>query len=80
MKRTSKKRIYTVTDLLTRMRSHGLPSSRMWLHWQELKGNLVCPRLPNNRGDRVFTMEEISEILQAFGPEGDGVWKYDQKR
>jgi hypothetical protein len=40
----------------------------------EKEGKIVCPKLPN--GKRVFTAEQIEEIVKAFGPQGSGHWSY----
>ena len=51
----------------------GLPHSRSWMKTQEKKGTLVCPRTPG--GHRKFTDGQISEIIEAFSPNGKGDWK-----
>ena len=63
-----------VKQLLSAMKDSGLPSSSMWLRWNEEKGKLKSPRLPNGRGDRVYTKKQIVEIVQAFSPGGEGRW------
>ena len=70
-------KLYSISDLLERMKEKGLPASRMWLRKVEEQGKLICPRLPNTRGDRVFTLVQIYEIIEAFSPGGQGEWKYD---
>jgi len=67
-------RLYSKKDLLKSMKEAGLPYSVMWLLNNEKKGNLVCPRRPNSRGDRAFTQEQITQIIQAFSPNGKGRW------
>ena len=68
--------LYTSTDLLAFMQEHGLPKSRMWLLHQERKGNLICPRMPNGRRDRRFTLEQMESIVASFGVKGEGRWQY----
>lgn len=62
-------------QLLQAMKDAELSSSQMWLRFTEKQGKLKCPRLPNNRGDRVFTQKQIDEIVQAFSPGGKGRWQ-----
>ncbi len=45
-----------------------------WLRRREVKGILVCPRDPST-GIRMFTEEQIPEIVKAFSPGGSGNWK-----
>lgn len=64
-----------VKQLLQALNDAGLSCSAMWLRYAEKQGKLVCPKLPNNRGDRVFTQKQIEEIVRAFSPSGKGEWK-----
>lgn len=68
-------KMYPIRNLLMTMKANGLPASRMWLRHNEKVGNLVCPRLPHGRHDRIFTAEQIKEIVSAFSPGGAGVWQ-----
>ena len=63
-----------VKQLLQAMNEAGLSSSTMWLRWNEDNGNITSPRLPNGRGDRVYTKKQIEEIVRAFSPGGKGRW------
>lgn len=56
----------------------GLASHRSSIIRWEKEGKLTCPRLPNNRGDRVFTEEQLKEIVEAFSPDGKGEWHYKE--
>lgn len=67
--------LFSKKYLLQSMKDAGLPCSDMWLRWNEAQGNLVSPRLPNKRGDRAYTQEQIDAIVQAFSPNGKGQWK-----
>ncbi|OGO14247.1 MAG: hypothetical protein A2Y53_03835 [Chloroflexi bacterium RBG_16_47_49] len=70
----TRQRLYTPKDLLEEMGESGLPCSRMWLRTVERKGLLVSPRLPNSRRDRVYTLDQIHEIVHAFSVNGKGRW------
>jgi len=51
-----------------------LEKSRMTLYLWEQKGIFTPPR--NMRGDRVFTEEQVREIIKAFSPGGAGRWHF----
>jgi hypothetical protein len=67
-------KLFSKKDLLQAMKDAGLPHSTMWLRYAEQRGLIISPRLPNNRGDRAFTKEQIDQIVQAFSPNGEGKW------
>lgn len=70
-------KLYSISDLLETMTKVGLPGSRMWVRTAEEQNKLKCPRLPNSRGDRVFTLKQMQEIVEAFSPGGKGQWSYE---
>lgn len=47
-----------------------------WLYPLEKRGVLLCPRSAVNNRDRLFTEEQVNEIVKAFTPGGTGFWKY----
>lgn len=66
---------YRKKDLLRAMKEAGLPCSDMWLRDNEHRGLMRSPVIPNSRGDRAYTKEQIDEIVKAFSPGGKGEWK-----
>jgi hypothetical protein len=70
-------RLYSTSELLEFMGTHGLPKSRMWIRHNEKMGRLKCPRVPNGRKDRAFTQEQMEDIVKAFSPGGPGRYIYE---
>lgn len=66
--------LYKPRELFKRLREHGIPGSKMWMVRQERKGNFKCRRTPNNKW-RVFTENDIEEVISAYLPGGDGKWE-----
>jgi len=69
---------FTFKDLLSELKKAGLTSSKKAImHWEE-KGWLKVRRLPYSKKHkrRVFTKNDLEEIVKAFGPEGKGSWSY----
>jgi predicted DNA-binding transcriptional regulator AlpA len=48
--------------------------SRMTLYTWERKGIFTPPR--SMRGDRIFTVWQVKEIVKAFAPGGAGFWHF----
>lgn len=71
-------KLYSATDLLKFMKQYGLPYSREWLYYNEKKGRLISPRLPQGRKDRAYTIKQMEDIVKAFSPGGEGYWKYNE--
>ena len=46
---------------------------------KEASGALICPRLPHSNW-RVFSQEDIDEIIKAFSPGGVGYWHFNEHR
>jgi hypothetical protein len=48
-----------------------------WLYKLEKEGRLVCPKSTVDNRTRLFTEEQINEIVTAFTPgTGSGNWTY----
>jgi len=60
--------------LLDTFREAGLYHTRSWLYNMEQQGRLVCPRSPTSNR-RMFTKEQMAEIVVAFSPFGVGEWR-----
>ena len=79
---------YTIKHLILALDKAGLKVSRMWVYRQEEKGNLILPKSTTNfkkpRGNRklgavrMFTLEQIEAIVQAFLPDGKGYFNYKE--
>lgn len=54
--------------------SKALGVSRMTLYTWEKNGKFTPPR--DRHGDRVFTEEQMQEIIKAFSPGGSGSWHF----
>jgi len=65
-------------DLLAALDKAGIPHNYRWVLRQEQRGRLKCPRDPSNNF-RVFTRKQINEIVKAFLPGGNRVWKHRAK-
>ena len=50
-----------------------------WLNVMEKKGRLLCPRGGVAMRNRLFTEEQVQEIITAFTPGGVGKWSYLDK-
>ena len=78
--------IYTIKDLLKEFHNNGLMISKMWIYRQEEKGNLIVPRsttdFKKSQGNRnigavrIFTQQQIKNIVAAFLPGGPGYYNY----
>jgi hypothetical protein len=71
-------RPYTRKDLEEAFKAMGKWADHKWIIKQEAEGRLRCPREPHNNW-RVFTEEEINEIVEAFSAGGKGYWYYDEQ-
>jgi hypothetical protein len=77
----------TIKDLIAAFADAQMPISEAWVYRQEQKGNLKLPRSTTNfkktQGTRkqgavrVFTTEQISDIVSSFLPGGRGFWSYE---
>lgn len=47
-----------------------------WLYRLEKEGRLECPKSAVDNRTRLFTDEQINEIVDAFKPGGTGFWSY----
>ena len=81
--------IYTIKHLVSAFHKEGLMISKMWIYRQEEKGNLILPRsttdFKKSQGARrkgavrIFTSQQIKDIIQAFLPGGPGYYNYKEK-
>ena len=65
---------YPISKLFEVLKESGLSASYSWLLREEKAKRLKCPRKPNKRGDRIFTLEDIEGIVKAYSPGGMGQW------
>lgn len=78
--------IYRIQHLTAAFSDRGYPVSRTWIYRQESKGNLIMPRSTTNfkkaqgvrkaGAVRVFTKQQMEDIVDAFIPGGCGYYDY----
>jgi len=51
-----------------------------WLDAMEKRGRLVCPRGGIGMRTRLFTKEQVDEIIESFKPGSSGHWSYLDKK
>lgn len=73
----------TMQVLFSRLRSEGIIGYNRinnfrdrWLYKLEKEGRLICPKSAVDNRTRLFTDEQIEEIVAAFRPGGIGNWSY----
>ncbi len=77
---------YTIKDLVQAFKDHGIIVSDQWIRRQETKGNLVIAHSATNfkkfgmnrpsGSVRMFTKQQINDIVEAFLPNGKGYYNY----
>jgi hypothetical protein len=84
--KNSDKKYKTIRYLHQRLKEAGIENYNLlnnfrykWLNVMEKKGRLVCPRGGTAMSTRLFTKEQVDEIINAFSPGGLGCWDYRQK-
>jgi hypothetical protein len=84
--KNSDKKYNTITYLHQRLKKAGIENYNLlnnfrykWLNVMEKKGVLVCPRGGVGMKRRLFTEQQVDEIIEAFKPGGIGSWNYRQK-
>lgn len=79
---------YTIQDLVKTFEKQGMKVSQAWIRRQEAKGNLIIPHSTTNfkkpQGTRpkgavrIFTQNQLNEIVEAFLPNGRGYYNYNE--
>ena len=79
---------YTIKDLISAFKERGMTISSLWLRRQEQKGNLIVARSSTNfkkfgmnkpsGAVRLFTQQQINDIVEAFLPNGKGYYNYNE--
>lgn len=76
---------HTIRYLHQRLKEAGIENYNLlnnfrykWLNVMEKKGRLVCPRGGVGMNTRLFTEEQVDEIIESFRPGGLGTWSYQK--
>jgi molybdopterin biosynthesis enzyme MoaB len=77
---------HAIQYLHTRLKEAGIENYNLisnfrykWLAVMEKNGRLVCPRGGTGMKNRLFTKEQVDEIIECFKPGGKGSWSYLDK-
>lgn len=75
----------SLKDLFKRLKEEGITGyseidnfRNYWIYPREKNGSLLCPKDTSKNHCRVFTDQQIEEIVTAFKPGGSGKWVYHE--